>query len=146
MWDCIQPGSNMLTLNSLEEIRHLLQGAKTIAIVGLSPKVARPSNMVGQYLLDAGYTIIPVNPGQTEILGRKCYPSLAEVPGKIDVVDIFRRAEQVLPVVQDAIAVGAGAVWMQEGIVNEEAAQLARASGLTVIMDRCIKIDHQQML
>ena len=93
---------------------------------------------------EAGYRIIPVNPGHSEILGQQCYPDLLSVPGDIDIVNIFRRSDKVLPVVKDAIAKKAKVIWMQEGIVNEEAARLADKHGLTVIMDRCIMVDHQQ--
>ena len=102
--------------------------------------------MVARYLLAAGYTVIPVNPGQTEILGLRCYASLSEIREVIDIVDIFRNAADVLPIVEEAVQIGAGCIWMQLGIVNEEAAALARRHGLTVVMDRCIKIDHQNCL
>ncbi|MBU0680063.1 MAG: CoA-binding protein [Proteobacteria bacterium] len=129
-------------LTNFSEIKKILSQSKTIAVVGLSPKQNRPSYDVARYLMDAGYTIIPVNPGQSEILGQKCYASLLEIPLKVDVVDIFRRPEEVGPVVDQAVEIGAKVVWMQEGIVNEPAAAVARAAGLTVIMDRCLKVDH----
>lgn len=124
-------------------LRDILENTRTIAVVGLSPKESRPSNDVARYLVEAGFTVIPVNPGQKEILGRTCYPSLLEVPQPVDLVNIFRRSEEVGPVVDDAIAIGAKAIWMQEGIVNEEAAARAEAAGIRVIMDRCLKIDHR---
>lgn len=133
------------SLTQLETIRGILHSTRTIAVVGLSPKEARPSNMVARYLQDAGYTIIPVNPGQQEILGEPCYPNLKSIPARVDLVDIFRRADQVEPIVQNAVAIGAKVVWMQQGIINEAAAEIARQSGLTVIMDRCIKVDHQNV-
>ncbi len=136
----------MITLDPLVEVEQLLRLARTIAIVGLSPKENRPSNAVGRYLLTAGYTVYPVNPGQTEILHQQCYPSLSAIPAKIDIVDIFRRPEEVLPFVEEAVLIGAAAVWMQLGIVNHQAAEYARRNGLTVIMDRCIKIDHSNLL
>ncbi len=136
----------MITLNPHVEVEQLLRKARTIAIVGLSPKEDRPSNMVGRYLLAAGYTIYPVNPGQTEILQQQCYCSLSAIPAKIDIVDIFRRADDVLPFVEEAVRIGAAAVWMQLGIVNHEAAEYARRNGLAVIMDRCIKIDHSNLV
>lgn len=129
----------------LDEIKTILAGAKIIAVVGLSAKENRPSNMVGRYLQDAGFTVIPVNPGQTEILGEPCYASLRDIPVQVDVVDIFRRSEDVGPVVDDAIAIGAKVVWMQQGVVNEEAAARAKQAGLQVVMDRCLKIDHYTM-
>ena len=97
-------------------------------------------------MLEAGYAIIPVNPGQTEILGQKCYPNLISIPDPVDVVNIFRRPEDVMPIVDDAIRIKASVVWMQSGIVNEEAAARARSAGLTVIMDRCIMVDHENLL
>jgi len=127
-------------------IRRILKDSKTIAVVGLSPKPQRPSHQVARYLMAAGYTIIPVNPGQDTILGLPCYPNLRAVPAPVDMVDIFRRPEAVLPVVEDAIAIGARFIWMQEGIVHKEAAAKAEAAGLLVVMDRCTKIDHMNLL
>lgn len=129
-------------LVDLAQIRHLLTTSHTIAMVGLSPKESRPSNLVARYLISAGFRVIPVNPGQESILGLPCYPDLAAIPEPVDIVDIFRRSDEVGPVVDEAIAIGAKAVWMQEGIVNEAAATTARAAGLAVVMDRCIKTDH----
>jgi uncharacterized protein len=136
----------MLDLVNLQQLKEILQKTKTIAIVGLSPKTARPSNMVGRYLLENGFKVIPVNPGQDEILGLKCYPSLKDIQQHVDMVNIFRRSEDVLPIVADAVSIGAKTVWMQEGIVNEEAAGYARKAGLQVVMDRCVKVDHAQLL
>ena len=127
-------------------IRRILNDSKTIAVVGLSPKPQRPSHQVARYLMEAGYTIIPVNPGQDSILGLPCYPDLRAIPTQVDMVDIFRRPEAVLPIVEDAIAIGAKFIWMQEGIVNEQAAAKAEAAGLLVVMDRCTKIDHMNLL
>ncbi|MBU0485183.1 MAG: CoA-binding protein [Proteobacteria bacterium] len=126
-------------------ISKLLKEIKTIAIVGLSPKPDRPSHDVARYLIAAGYTIIPVNPGQTEILGLPCYPNLHAIPIRIDVVDIFRRSELVPPIVDEAIAIKAKAIWMQQGIINEASARKARQAGLKVFMDRCLKIDHMNL-
>jgi len=136
------------TMNNLAEIEKVLRQIRTIAVIGLSPKENRPSNMVGRYLKDVGYTIFPVNPGQEEILGEKCYPSVDEIKESIDVVDIFRRAEDVLPIVEEVLRLPVlpQVIWMQLGIVNEKAAALARSKGLLVVMDRCIKVDHQNML
>ena len=126
----------------------LWRDAKTIAVVGLSPKPDRPSHRVAHYLLDQGFTVIPVNPGQTEILGQKCYDSLAAASSAIgqpiDIVDIFRKSEDVPPVVAEAIAIGAKNIWMQEGVINEEAAALARSRGLAVVMDRCLMVEHRR--
>ncbi|NIA05236.1 MAG: CoA-binding protein [Proteobacteria bacterium] len=132
----------MTGLAPLAEIKAVLQENTIIAVVGLSPKPSRPSYQVAAYLQQAGYRIIPVNPGQREILGQPCYPDLGAIPGRVEVVDIFRRPELVEPVVRDAIAIHARVVWMQQGIVNEQAAALAEEAGLTVIMDRCMKVDH----
>lgn len=123
-------------------IRQILETAKSIAVVGISPKNVRPSNQVACYLLEAGYTVIPVNPGQKEILGQKCYPDLISIPGRIDIVAIFRKPADIPPIVEEAIQVKASVVWMQQGIINEEAASRARQAGLKAIMDRCLKTDH----
>ncbi|BCO10358.1 CoA-binding protein [Desulfolithobacter dissulfuricans] len=133
-----------MQLAPVETIRRILKETKTIAVVGLSPKPSRPSHRVALYLQQAGYRIIPVNPGQEEILGQRCYPDLLSIPDKVDLVDIFRRPEDVFPIVEQAIEIGARTVWMQQGVVNQEAATLAEEAGLTVIMDRCLKIDHNQ--
>jgi len=127
-------------------IRELLRAARVIAVVGLSSNRRRPSHGVSQYMQRAGYRIIPVNPNESEVLGERAYPSLEAVPEKIDIVDIFRRSEFVPEIVEQAIRVGATAVWMQEGVVDEEAAARARAAGLTVIMDRCILKEHRRLL
>jgi hypothetical protein len=134
----------MLNLPVLALVKEVLHTAKTIAVVGFSPKENRPSNMVGCYLMQAGFRVIPVNPGHSEICGVTCYPDLVSIPERVDVVDIFRRPEDVLPVVAEAIAIGAKVIWMQQGIINREAAALAEKAGLVVIMDRCIKVDHMQ--
>ncbi len=128
--------------NITKQVKEILSTTQTIAVVGLSPKENRPSNMVARYLKEHNFTIIPVNPAQQEILGETCYPTLSAIPKSVDLVNIFRRSDDIPPVVKEAIAIGAKAVWMQEGIVNEEAAQEAHAAGLKVIMDRCLKVDH----
>jgi uncharacterized protein len=122
----------------------ILHSARTIAVVGLSGKRYRPSYGVAEYLQRSGYRIIPVNPEETEVLGEKCYPDLDSVPGPVDVVDIFRRSEFVPEIVEAAIRKGAKVVWMQEGVIHEEAASRAREAGLTVVMDRCILKDHRR--
>jgi len=127
-------------------IRNILQNTGTIAVVGLSPKPDRPSNQVASYLKAAGYTIIPVNPGRDTLLGLICYPNLKAIPEPVDMVDIFRRPEHVLPVVKEAISIKTKVIWMQSGIINEEAAELAEAAGLTVVMDRCTMVDHMNLL
>jgi hypothetical protein len=125
-------------------ITDLLRTARTIAVVGLSSKKARPSHGVTDYMQHAGYRIIPVNPNETEVLGEKAYPDLDSVPEKIDIVDIFRRSEFVSDIVDAAIRIGARAVWMQEGVVDVEAAARARKAGLIVVMDRCILKEHRK--
>lgn len=121
----------------------ILRDSKTIAVVGLSPKPERPSYQVAAYLLSAGFEIIPVNPGHEQILGRHCYPNLEAIPGRVDIVNIFRNSKEVPAIVDSAIRIGAKVVWMQLGIVHEEAAAKAKAAGLAVVMDRCLQIDHQ---
>jgi len=125
-------------------ITELLRTARTIAVVGLSSKKARPSHGVTDYMQTAGYRIIPANPNETEVLGEKAYPDLDSVPEKIDIVDIFRRSEFVPDIVDAAIRIGARAVWMQEGVVDVEAAARARKAGLIVVMDRCILKEHRK--
>jgi predicted CoA-binding protein len=134
-----------MLLDDLPAIKKLLATAKTIAVVGLSPKESRPSNMVARYLIEAGYTVIPVNPGQDEILSLPCHPDLASILGPVDIVDIFRRSEDVPPIVTEAIAIGAKAIWMQEGVIHAEAARTGKAAGLMVVMDRCIKTVHHDL-
>lgn len=129
----------------MEEIEGILKEGRTVAVVGLSPKPDRPSYVVARYLQAQGYRIIPVNPNTQEILGEKAYPTLLSIPEKVDIVDIFRRPEEVPPVVEEAIKIGARVVWMQEGIVNEAAAQRAKEAGLKVVMDRCLKKEHQRL-
>lgn len=126
----------------MNDLKSLLENAKTIAVVGLSNKPDRPSNQVARYLQAAGYKIIPVNPALKEALGETAFASLRDINEPVDIVDIFRRSEDVLPIVEDAIAMGAKAVWMQIGVVNAEAAARATEAGLDVVMDRCIKVDH----
>jgi predicted CoA-binding protein len=126
-------------------IAELLTKSHTIAVVGLSSRRARPSYGVSEYMQAVGYRIIPVNPGETEVLGEKVYPDLDSVPEPIDIVDIFRRSEYVPEIVEAAIRVGAKAVWMQEDVIHEEAAAKARAAGLTVVMDRCILKEHRKL-
>jgi uncharacterized protein len=129
----------------MANIPQLLRAAKVIAVVGLSSDEMRPSHGVAAYMQRAGYRIIPVNPNEIEVLGEKAYARLEDVPEKIDIVDVFRRSIFVRGVVDSAIRVGAKAVWMQEGVVDEEAAKLARDAGLEVVMDRCILKDHRSL-
>lgn len=129
-------------------IREVLEKSKVIAVVGLSPKSDRPSHRVGAYLKNQGYRIIPVRPAADEILGEKAYSSLKAIPQdiQVDVVDVFRKSEDVPPIVEQAIEIGAKAIWLQEGIVNEEAAQKARAAGLKVVMDLCMLKEHKRFM
>jgi predicted CoA-binding protein len=129
----------------MASIPELLSSARVIAVVGLSSDEMRPSHGVAAYMQRVGYRIIPVNPNETEVLGEKAYARLEDVPEKIDIVDIFRRSIYVRGVVESAIRVGAKAVWMQEGVVDESAAAIARAAGLDVVMDRCILKDHRSL-
>src|SRR6476469_3489346 len=132
-------------MNETAAIADLLRQSRTIAVVGLSDKRWRPSYGVSEYMQRAGYRIIPVNPGLSEVLGEKCYPDVGTVPEAIDIVNIFRRSEAVPEIVDAAIEAGAKAVWMQEGVVHEKAAARARKAGLTVIMDRCLLKEHQKL-
>jgi len=128
-----------------EEIEKVLRESKKIAVVGLSPKEERDSNMVARYLLEKGYEIIPVNPGQKEILGRPCFPTLKDIPFSVDVADLFLNPKRVGPVVDQAIEKGIGVVWMQLGVVDKASAEKARRRGITVIMDRCLKQEHERL-
>jgi hypothetical protein len=129
----------------MKPVAEILRSARTIAVVGLSAKRFRPSYGVSEYLQRAGYRIIPVNPHETVVLGEKCYPDLDAVPEPVDIVDIFRRSEFVPDIVEAAIRKGATTVWMQEGVVHEEAARRAESAGLAVVMDRCILKDHRHL-
>jgi hypothetical protein len=133
-------------MNNDQMLKEILLSAKTVASVGLSSNPQKESYGVVQYLKDHGYRIIPVNPTAAEIMGEKAYPDLSSVTEKIDVVQVFRRSEDVPPVVEEAIKAGAKVVWMQEGIVNEEAAAMARAAGLQVVMDACMRATHRRLI
>jgi uncharacterized protein len=122
--------------------KDILESCRVVAIVGLSSNIEKASHHVGSYLKQQGYKVIPVNPRESKVLGETCYPDLASVPDKVDVVDIFRPSDDVPPVVDDAIKIGAKAVWMQEGIVNEKAAGKARDAGLKVVMNKCMLKEH----
>lgn len=126
-------------------LRRVLAEHKTIAVVGLSAQWHRPSNFAAKYMQEHGYRVIPVNPMYTEVLGERCYASLKEVPEPIGIVDCFRAAAEIPAIAREAIAVGARVLWMQLGIINLEAARLARAAGLEVVMDRCVKIEHARL-
>ncbi len=128
----------------MNRISAILDSCRTIAVVGLSSKRYRPSYGVAEYMKRSGYRIIPVNPFEAEVLGERSYPDLESIPGPVEIVDIFRRSEFVPAIVEAAIAKGAKAIWMQEGVMNEDAARRAEAAGLTVMMDRCILKDHRR--
>ena len=123
-------------------IQRLLHTARTIAVVGLSGNELRASNFVGYYLKRHDYTVIPVNPRETTVLGEQSYPSLLEVPEHVDIVNVFRAPDALPGIARDAVAIGAGALWCQFGVINEEAAQIAEDGGVTVVMDRCLKVEH----
>jgi hypothetical protein len=131
---------------SADSIAPIVRGARTIAIVGLSPNELRPSHFVGFYLQRHGYRVIPVNPRETEILGQRSYSSLADVPEHIDVVDVFRQPDAVPAIAEEAVAIGAGALWLQFGVISPEGAAIARRGGLGVVMDRCLKVEHARVL
>ena len=126
------------------DIRSILEEGKIVAVVGLSPRPERDSHRVAKYLQGQGYRIIPVNPNAEEVLGERSYPNLASVPEPIDIVDVFRRSEAVPGIVEEAIKVGARTVWMQQGVIHEEAAARAREAGLQVVMDRCMMVEHRR--
>jgi uncharacterized protein len=128
------------------DITLLLTAAKTIAVVGASPKPWRDSGAIAQYLANKGYTVYPVNPKYSEVLGMKCYPDLKSIPDALDIVDIFRNPDEVEPIIDEAIEVHARCVWMQLGVVNNGAAEKAERSGLQVVMDRCIAVEHKLLM
>ncbi len=136
----------MPLLKTDEELRKAMTAAKTIAVIGLSPDPEKPSNFVPAYLQSKGYKIIPVNPTVDQVLGEKSYASLAEIPVKIDIVDVFRRAEKTPPIVDEAAKVGAGLVWLQEGIISAEAAARAEAHGMPIVMDKCLLKEHKRLI
>jgi len=135
-----------MTIEDDEQLREILMSSKTVASVGISSNQEKPSYGIFAYLLGQGYEMIPVNPGAPEIQGRKTYPDLASIPDKIDIVQVFRKPEDVPPVVEQAIQVGAKVVWMQEEVVNEQAARTAEAAGLRVVMNRCMRKTHIRLL
>ena len=129
-----------------ETLAKLLKDAKTIAVYGCSPKADRTSHQITAFLIEAGYEVYPVHPQAESILGRKCYAKLADIPVHIDIVDVFRKAEFTEAVAKQAVEIGAGAFWLQLGIINEESYRIAKEGGVTPIMDRCIAIDHRRLI
>ena len=136
----------MPIVDDIAGLRRILARSRTLAVVGLSAQWYRPSYFAAKYMQDHGYRIVPVNPRYTEVLGQKCYPDLRSIPHPVDLVDCFRKAADIPPLAEDAIAIGAKVLWMQLGIVNEAAAQRAAAAGLDVVMNRCVKIEHARIL
>jgi len=132
-------------VDDIPGLRRILKTNKVIAIVGLSADWFRPSYFAAKYMLQHGYTVIPVNPRYETILDRKCYKSLREIPLKVDIVDCFRRTEDIAPIAEEAIAIGAKVLWQQLGVVNADAARKAEAAGLEAVMDRCVKIEHARL-
>jgi predicted CoA-binding protein len=132
-------------LSTIAELRRILKTNHTIAVVGLSADWYRPSYFAAKYMQEHGFRIIPVNPKYDEILGEKCYPNLKAVPEPVDIVDVFRKPDDCVPIAQDAVAIGAKVLWLQLGVVNEEAARVAEAGGLEVVMDRCVKIEYARL-
>lgn len=132
-------------VDDIAGLRRILTDNRVIAVVGLSANWNRPSYFAAKYMLEHGYTIIPVNPGQQEILGQKCYASLTDIPCKVDIVDCFRKSEDIPPLVGEAVSIGAKVLWLQLGVINPEAAQRASDAGLAVVVDRCVKIEHARL-
>jgi predicted CoA-binding protein len=132
-------------MDDINTLRRILRENRVIAVVGLSADWFRPSYFAAKYMLEHGYRVIPVNPKYPEILGQRCYKSLRDVPEKIDIVDIFRKTQDVMPIAEEAIAIGAKVLWQQLGVKNDEAAARARAAGLDAVMDRCVKIEHGRL-
>lgn len=132
-------------MDDINTLRRILHECRVLAVVGLSANWYRPSYFAAKYMLDHGYRVIPVNPQYKEVLGQKCYASLRDIPEKVDLVDVFRKTSEVLPVAEDAIAIGARVLWQQLGVKNREAAEKARAAGLDTVMDRCVKIEHGRL-
>jgi uncharacterized protein len=132
-------------MEDINELRRILRDNRVIAVVGLSADWFRPSYFAAKYMLEHGYRVIPVNPKYSEILGQKCYKSLRDIGEKVDLVDVFRKSQDVPPIAEDAIAIGARVLWQQLGVKNEAAAQKARAAGLDTVMDRCVKIEHGRL-
>ena len=136
---------NLQPADDINSLRRILKESRVLAVVGLSANWHRPSYFAAKYMLEHGYRVIPVNPQYQEVLGQKCYASLRDIPEKVDLVDVFRKSADVLPVADDAIAIGARVLWQQLGVRNEEAAAKARAAGLDIVMDRCVKIEHGRL-
>jgi predicted CoA-binding protein len=135
-----------MLINDAPGLRRVLTECRVIAVVGVSANSARPSHYCSRYLLDHGYTVIPVNPALKEVLGLVCYPDLASIPVKVDMVDVFRKSEDVPPIAAEAVRMGARCLWLQLGVVNEAAAAATSAAGLDVVMDHCVKMEHARLI
>jgi predicted CoA-binding protein len=133
-------------VDDIAGIRRILRDCRRFAVVGLSANWYRPSYFAAKYMKDHGYQIVPVNPTYEEVLGERCYPDLRAIPGRVDLVDCFRKSGEMVPIARDAVAIGARVLWMQLGIRNDEAARIATEAGLDVVMDRCVKIEHARIL
>jgi predicted CoA-binding protein len=136
---------NTKPVDDINSLRRILKESRVLAIVGLSASWHRPSYFAAKYMLEHGYRVIPVNPQYAEVLGQKCYASLRDIPEKVDLVDVFRKTADVMPIAEDAIAIGARVLWQQLGVRNEEAAAKARSAGLQTVLDRCVKIEHGRL-
>ena len=133
-------------IDDIAGLRRVLALSRTIAVVGLSANWYRPSHFAAKYMQDKGFSIVPVNPAYAEVLGERCYPDLASIPRPVDMVDCFRKPQDIVPIAREAVAIGAKVLWMQIGIRNQEAARIALDAGMDVVMDRCVKIEHARIL
>lgn len=132
-------------MSTIAQLRRILKESRTIAVVGLSADWYRPSYFAAKYMQEHGFRVIPVNPKYESILGERCYPDLKSIPGKVDIVDVFRKPADCQPIARDAVAIGAKVLWLQIGVINEEAKRIAEAGGLEVVMDRCVKIEYARL-
>lgn len=132
-------------MSSIAQLRRILKDHHTIAVVGLSADWFRPSYFAAKYMQEHGFRVIPVNPKYDTILGETCYPDLKSIPDQVDIVDIFRKPDDCVPIAQDAVAIGAKVLWLQIGVINDEARRIAEGGGLDVVMDRCVKIEHARL-
>lgn len=132
-------------MSTIAQLRRILKNSRTIAVVGLSADWYRPSYFAAKYMQEHGYKVIPVNPKYAEILGERCYPDLRSIPEKVDIVDVFRKSADCVPIAEDAVAIGAKTLWLQIGVINADAARIAETAGLDVVMDRCVKIEYARL-
>ncbi len=132
-------------MSTVAELRRILKGSRTIAVVGLSADWYRPSYFAAKYMQEHGFRVIPVNPKYTEVLGERCYPDLKSIPEPVDIVDVFRKSEDCAPIARDAVAIGAKTLWLQIGVINDEARKIAEDGGLSVVMNRCVKIEYARL-